>query len=336
MSSSAATESGPGGCSIVVINEHDDKKYKMVIRGGLQKITIAKLKSYLAQACGIESIRQTLRLGDRELTPDTMTGLECGLAPNVILHLKTMTTCPSRAPPQGPIEPLTMRLEQPGRVKEESPRPVTPRQPNKGVRGLPTPQRLTPRQPQPTAASALRADPAVLHQRQEEATSHRTPPPLLHLVAAESCAQQSAPAMATPSQTMAHRNLTEFSSHLGCRPALQFDANHTCVVNVEEKYTLLITYDGLTDRLYLYTTLLTNLPPDPLKRLKLYETLLEGSLLGRDMAGGGIGVNQSNGLVIMSSSIDLRHSDASALRDLVPTFAECAVRWRRIVNDTLV
>ena len=29
------------------------------------------------------------------------------------------------------IEPLTMRLEQPGRAKEESPRPVTPRQPNK-------------------------------------------------------------------------------------------------------------------------------------------------------------------------------------------------------------
>ena len=46
----------------------------------------------------------------------------------------------------------------------------------------------------------------------------------------------------------------------------------------------------ILDRLYLYSPILDGLPKDHKNRLKLYEALLEGAMLGGQMAGGGIGV----------------------------------------------
>eukprot|EP01065_Artemidia_motanka_P023456 TRINITY_DN2803_c0_g1_i1.p1 TRINITY_DN2803_c0_g1~~TRINITY_DN2803_c0_g1_i1.p1 ORF type:complete len:592 (+),score=273.77 TRINITY_DN2803_c0_g1_i1:58-1776(+) len=134
---------------------------------------------------------------------------------------------------------------------------------------------------------------------------------------------------------LARQNLAEFGQELGVQHQLDFDENMTCVVGVEQKYTILLTYDQSTERLYVYSTLLTYLPKDEQLRLRLFETLLEGALLGRDMSGGGVGVSVKNELILMATSIDLRHSDSSALREVAPQFVECLIKWRAAVRDVL-
>eukprot|EP00756_Hemistasia_phaeocysticola_P060159 Hpha_TRINITY_DN3785_c0_g1::TRINITY_DN3785_c0_g1_i1::g.23878::m.23878 len=79
---------------------------------------------------------------------------------------------------------------------------------------------------------------------------------------------------------LARLNLAEFGQELGVQHELDFDENMTCVVGVEQKYTILLTYDQATERLYVYSTLLTYLPRDEKLRLRLFEALLEGALLG--------------------------------------------------------
>lgn len=90
---------------------------------------------------------------------------------------------------------------------------------------------------------------------------------------------------------------------------------------------MLLTFDPVTDRLYLYATLLSELPHDPLQRLKLYEALLEGALLGREMAGGGVGVSVKNELVLLALSVDLRHCDDRCLSAACGPFIESYLKW---------
>eukprot|EP00760_Papus_ankaliazontas_P018282 PhM_4_TR17457/c1_g3_i1/m.36662 len=133
---------------------------------------------------------------------------------------------------------------------------------------------------------------------------------------------------------LAEGNLKELARDLGV-PPLRFDDNNTCVVSVEDKYTLLITLDAATERLFVYSTLLTFLPKDPTVKLKLYEFLLEGALLGRDMAGGGVGVSVKNDFILMATSIYLPKSSTGSLRAVVPAFVESLVKWRTSVRDVM-
>src|SRR3990167_5573720 len=86
----------------------------------------------------------------------------------------------------------------------------------------------------------------------------------------------------------AEQNLKEFGKELNLE-GLQFDENNTCILGIDNKFSLHITYEPNQRRLYLYSPLLDGLPQDAKSRLVLYETLLEGSMLGGHMAGGGAG-----------------------------------------------
>ena len=130
---------------------------------------------------------------------------------------------------------------------------------------------------------------------------------------------------------IATANLTELGKELGAH--LVFDQNLTCVVGNDERHTILVTLDIATERLYVYSTLLSSIPDDPTRRLRLYETLLDGALLGRDMAGGGCGISLQSNIVMMSTSIQLKHTDSLALRDVVPSFVEALQRWRAVVSE---
>lgn len=131
----------------------------------------------------------------------------------------------------------------------------------------------------------------------------------------------------------AKSNLLELGKELGVH--LAFDSNLTCAIGNDERHTILATFDAPTERLYLYSTILTFLPEDAQVRLKLYEVLLDGALLGRDVAGGGIGASIQSGLVMMSTSIPLRHCGPQTLKDIVPVFVEALVRWRAVVSELL-
>lgn len=130
----------------------------------------------------------------------------------------------------------------------------------------------------------------------------------------------------------AKANLKEFGKELGLE-GLEFDENNTCILGIDDEFSLHITYEPNSKRLYLYSPLLDGLPSDIKLRLKLYEKLLEGSMLGGQMAGGGCGVAVQEELILMHCTIDMEYAVSSALRAFAPLYVETVEKWRRICRD---
>ncbi len=129
----------------------------------------------------------------------------------------------------------------------------------------------------------------------------------------------------------AKENLKEFGKELNLE--LAFDENNTCILGIDDDYSLHITFEPNSQRMYLYSPLLDGLPKDDKIRLKLYERLLEGSMLGGQMAGGGVGVATKEELILVHSTITMEHAVSSALRAYAPIFLEMVERWRKICKD---
>ncbi|KAG5487507.1 hypothetical protein LSCM1_07462 [Leishmania martiniquensis] len=137
----------------------------------------------------------------------------------------------------------------------------------------------------------------------------------------------------------AEENLRRLGDDLGLEDSLQFDDSGTCIISIDGEYTFLIMYDAATERLYLYSTLLASLPPvvqaTAEYRLKLYEFLLEASLLGREMCGGGVGASMRNDFILMSASLYMPTSQPWSLRTLAPQFLHCLRHWRTKLAEFL-
>lgn len=127
----------------------------------------------------------------------------------------------------------------------------------------------------------------------------------------------------------AKANLKEFGKELNLE-GLAFDENHTCILGIDNTFSLHLTYEPNSDRLYLYSPILDGLPKDDRTRLKLFEHLLEGSMLGGQMAGGGVGVALAEELILMHCVLEMGvGTDASALRRFAPVFVESVEKWRK-------
>lgn len=123
--------------------------------------------------------------------------------------------------------------------------------------------------------------------------------------------------------------LDKLSQVLDTPNRLQLDEANTCVIDVSQGVTALVTLDEPSARLYMYTTLLNHIPKRGSTRLQLYEGLLEGSLLGKDIAGGAVGISKADDLVLLSITIDLRQSECGALAAAAPPFLAAAALWMR-------
>ncbi len=133
----------------------------------------------------------------------------------------------------------------------------------------------------------------------------------------------------------AKANLKEFGKELNLE-GLAFDENHTCILGIDNTFSLHLTYEPNSDRLYLYSPILDGLPKDEKIKLKLYESLLEGSMLGGQMAGGGIGVAVPEELILMHCVLEMGvGADANSLRRFAPLFVEAVERWRKKAKDIL-
>lgn len=130
----------------------------------------------------------------------------------------------------------------------------------------------------------------------------------------------------------AKENLKEFGKELGLE-GLEFDENNTCILGIDDEFSLHITYEPNSKRLYLYSPLLDGLPRDDKTRLKLYERLLEGSMLGGQMAGGGVGVAVKEELILIHCTLDMEHALSSALRAFAPLYVETVEKWRKICTE---
>jgi hypothetical protein len=126
----------------------------------------------------------------------------------------------------------------------------------------------------------------------------------------------------------AKANLREFGKELNLE-GLTFDENHTCILGIDNTFSLHLTYEPNSDRLYLYSPILDGLPRDDETKLKLYEAILEGSMLGGQMAGGGIGVAIKEELILMHCVLEMGPgADPASLRRFAPLFVECVEKWR--------
>ncbi len=130
----------------------------------------------------------------------------------------------------------------------------------------------------------------------------------------------------------AKENLKEFGKELGLED-LEFDENNTCILGIDDEYSLHITFEPNSGDLYIYSPLLDGLPKDDKIRLRLYERLLEGSLLGGQMAGGGCGVAVNEELILVHTKINMAHAQSSALRALAPVFVEMVEKWRKTCQE---
>lgn len=130
----------------------------------------------------------------------------------------------------------------------------------------------------------------------------------------------------------AKENLKEFGKELGLE-GLEFDENNTCILGIDDEFSLHITYEPNSKRLYLYSPLLDGLPKDEKRLLKLYEYLLEGAMLGGQMAGGGVGVAVQEELILMHCTIDMEYAVPSALRAFAPLYVEVVEKWRKACQD---
>jgi hypothetical protein len=129
----------------------------------------------------------------------------------------------------------------------------------------------------------------------------------------------------------AKANLKEFGKELNLE--LAFDENHTCILGIDNTFSLHLTYEPNSDRLYLYSPILDGLPKDPAIRLRLYESLLEASMLGGQIAGGGLGVAVPEGLILMHAVLEMGiGADSSALRRFAALFVETVEKLREKVK----
>lgn len=133
----------------------------------------------------------------------------------------------------------------------------------------------------------------------------------------------------------AKANLKEFGKELNL-DNLNFDENNTCILGIDNTFSLHITYETNSDKLYLYAPVLDGLPKDDKIKLKLYERLLQGSMLGGQMAGGGVGVATEEELILMHTVLDMGLGvEASALRKFASLFVETVEKWRSIVTKIM-
>lgn len=129
----------------------------------------------------------------------------------------------------------------------------------------------------------------------------------------------------------AKENLKEFGKELNLE--LVFDENNTCILGIDDDYSLHLTYEPNSQRLYLYSPLLDGLPKDDKIKLRLYEKLLEGSMLGGQMASGGCGVATNEELILVHATLNMEHAVPSVLRAYAPIFLEMVERWRKICKE---
>ena len=130
----------------------------------------------------------------------------------------------------------------------------------------------------------------------------------------------------------AKANLKEFGKELNL-DNLEFDENNTCILGIDDEFSLHLTYEPNSKRLYLYSPLLDGLPKDHKVLLRLYERLLEGSMLGGQMAGGGVGVATKEELILMHCTLDMEHAVSSALRAFAPLYVETVEKWRKTCTE---
>jgi hypothetical protein len=292
--------------SIIVVSNTDERKFKMVMRGELAAVSIAKIKRYLQHATGTAPSLQVLTFNNR-VVPDDATADQVGLCDGAVMFLDIAQLRDAAETTSGLIETLADKDDEARHLRQQLDQA---RQRERATEG-----------------TNSRLERLIQDQQQQIDDLRRS---------LQSTKRDQLPLQQESTETKLRRTLIHFAAELGLQDVPTLDSNHTCVVPARvngEEVSLLLTLDPNSDKLYLYSTLLAELPSDSGRRLRLYETLLEGALLGREMAGGGVGVSVKNELVLLSVSMDLRRCDERFLSSLCAGFMQAHLTWSTVCRE---
>lgn len=315
------------------VESPDGRKFKMVIRGDLGRLGVSKIRRYLANY-GVED--HCLLFFNGIPLENDMIGDDFGLVGNSTLQIRYEDD--EMAEGGGP--PAT---EQRGAVGAAQTRTAPHAQPQAQPKETVPSSKAAPLRPHDAWGHSQEDYSELSELRAQLARVEAEKAALERKVAALSSGSTSpSPAAKADPFEKAKENLRVLAEDL--KLPLQFDHSGTCVLNGDsrggvglgEGLSLFISYDAQTQRVVLYTTLLTRLPLEKPELLhKLYEVLLEGALLGREVCGGGIGISRENEVVVLQTSFSALHCDATLLRDTVPVFVETVIRWRQLIDELL-
>lgn len=280
------------GKKVFFVEAEDHRRFRMVIRGDLGRLTVSLIRKYLKPQ-GVPDGLDIYAHGQR--LEDHMQGSDFGLAENDVLQLV-------------------------------SPRGVTRRGHDAAVSQL-APSGLLNKTASPQEAELRRENRELREEIQQ-----------LREEMARQGGSSSGPASKSQGSARgtgdlyqnAADNVRVLSEALGL--SLQLGHELTCSIGTEDT-TIFITLDPPTERLYVYATLLTCLPHDPETRYKLYEVLLQGSLLSREVCGGGIGLSLENSVVLLSTALPIGHCGPAALTETMPVFISALSRWRNLLKE---
>lgn len=88
------------------------------------------------------------------------------------------------------------------------------------------------------------------------------------------------------SYAVADASLRSLGRHIGLE-TIEFDKQLTCILGIDDDFSLHVTYQPAHDKIFLYAPVLGDLPSDPAMRRKLYGEFLQLGLLGGSLMGGG-------------------------------------------------
>lgn len=128
---------------------------------------------------------------------------------------------------------------------------------------------------------------------------------------------------------LAQENLRQLGNSLQAPVPLEFDLDNTCAFTVDRQYSLLVSLDEPCERLFLYATLVTEIPTENANLcLQLFTFLLEGLQPGVDRSASGLSASFHVNSIILSVSIHLPSSQPWALAVVTPSFVQCLQEWR--------
>ncbi|EPY19454.1 hypothetical protein STCU_09453 [Strigomonas culicis] len=259
----------------------DGRKFKMVIRGDLSKLTVTKIKRYL-KSYGVPD-HQQLQFHGRPLEGD-MTGRDFGLANDCVLQLYEP---PAAAPSPPPSRLGGQRVVSAGGGAAPTLAPLAGPRAAWGSGERDAGAEL---QQLRDALARAEADKQELQQQLQQLRQQAAP-------RGAGSAATAATAALDPLLN-AQQNLRLLGQHLQAELALDRETL-TCAIGADDALTVMVTYDPPTERLYVYGTVLHDeghavFATPGLLREAVRGVSWRALVLGREVCGGGLGLSRQN------------------------------------------
>lgn len=135
-------------------------------------------------------------------------------------------------------------------------------------------------------------------------------------------------------RNLAEENLRRLGDSLGVTTPLVLDQNGSCAFRIGQHYAVLVSFDPTSDRLFLHSTLREPLPgDDAMLRLEVLKYLLEGLQPWNDKTAAGLSASIHQDSIILSTSVHLPSSKASALEKITPSFVRSLQEWNEKIAE---